>query len=110
MARTLILWALIALVPAINVRMICFEHPVETSAASECDDQCPRKKPASDDDTTGCVLVAGGCSALTAFVAGLPAPSAVALARPSVHIVDPPAAPDLYLPPLASPLSPPPKA
>lgn len=110
MPRTLTLWALVVLVAALNVRMICYTHPAGRSAAAECNGTCPRKAPAPDENTTGCVLVAGGCAAMAAFGEALPAPMPVTFARPSVVIIAVPSDQNLYLPPSASPLSPPPKA
>jgi hypothetical protein len=101
---------LIVLVPASNLRMICVDHAVGSAEVSAgCADLCPREQPQPDEDGTGCVLVAGGCSAISAFIVGLPTPSSAALAAPPANPLAPVREADLYRPPSSPPMSPPPK-
>src|SRR5689334_6694749 len=103
--------------------MICFDHQgsarrAAVSADAECDEFCPREAapnrqsreaaPASpDDESGGCLLVAGGCSAVAALIVGLPIPRGGEISKVSVSssIVD--LAPSIYLPPSFPPFSPP---
>ena len=115
MAKTLVICALAVLVPLTNLRMICVDHagPARASATvtanGACDEMCPRTPPAPTSAKTGCVLVAGGCSVVTAFVVALPAPSSAPLASPQATIVSFVSVPDLYHPPVRAPFSPPPE-
>lgn len=80
--RTFLLWLLIGLVPLANLQMVCFDHPGSLpgavdggSSAADCADLCPRERQSAPD--SGCVLVAGGCSALVAAVMAFDAPAAL---------------------------------
>jgi hypothetical protein len=110
--RHLLIWTLLALVPLANVRMICFDHDGVSAARSlpagaDCDDTCPREKPA--DQETGCLLVAGGCSAVMAFVVALSSPTTV-FAPPLATSHRVPDTRDLYTAPVLRTFSPPPEA
>lgn len=112
MIRRLLLWTLLAIVPLTNVRMICFDHAGGAGASvspsgGECDGMCPREQPSEPEG--GCLLVAGGCSAMMAFVVAVP-PPAVALAAPASSLVSAVEPRDLYLPPVLGTFSPPPEA
>ena len=110
--RTFLLWSLVLLVPVINLRMICVDHAVDAVAASgeaDCAELCLREGPPRDTSSAGCVLVAGGCSAVSALLVALPVPSTVTLAAPAVTFLTAGSDADLYLPPSPSRLSPPPR-
>jgi hypothetical protein len=116
-ARTFFLWTLVILVPLTNLRMICVDHAagsagrVAVSSPTECDEMCPRDGaplPENDRPENGCLLVAGGCSAVATFLVALPAPALALAAPPStIYAVVRPTL--TYLWPPARPFSPPPE-
>ena len=117
MVRTLFLWMLVILVPVTNLRMICVDHAAGTdgrasaSLPTECDEMCPRDdapRPDNDRSENGCLLVAGGCSALATFLMAVPAP-ALALAAPLSTIYADVRPTLTYLGPADRPFAPPPE-
>lgn len=104
-------------VPLLNLRLVCVDHTPSGGrraavSSATCDELCPRDAaPARGDETpdTGCMLVAGGCSAGTSVVIVLPPAPVQDLPRPTAVAVEPVAL-SPYHPPSVSPVSPPPKA
>jgi hypothetical protein len=116
-ARTLFLWTLVILMPLTSLRMICVDHSVRAAgraavfSPTECDEMCPRDGaplPENDRPENECLLVAGGCSAVTTFLVALPAP-ALAIAPPLPTIYADVRPPLTYLGPVVRPFSPPPE-
>ena len=113
--KTLFLWALLVVIPLTNVRMICIDHPrgkagmPGVSEPADCSEVCPRDAAPRPAPETGCVLVAGGCSAVTAFVVALPAPQTAPLSIPPATPVSAAPETDGYRPPAPSLVTPPPK-
>jgi hypothetical protein len=111
--RTFLLLVLVVLVPAMNLRMICVDHAGAASAASaeaDCTDLCPRQGRAPEPSSERCLLVPGGCSAVSALLVALPVPSPAALAAPAATFVTASREADLYVAPCPSRLNPPPRA
>ena len=117
--KTALVWTLMALVPFVNLQMICVDHPgdravLEAGSSSDpnCMDFCLRtqKPKAPVKAEGGCVLIAGGCSVLAALVVALPEPSP-SLAAPVGHAVaDMPLRHPRYLSPALQKRTPPPKS
>jgi hypothetical protein len=111
-SKTIVLWTLVTLLALSNLRMICVDHAIggpasaAVSLGADCTDMCPREP--APRPKTGCVLVPGGCSAVSAFVVALPPPSVV-LAPPPSRLVATTVGPDLYTAPAPALFSPPPE-
>ena len=115
--KTAVVWTLLALVPFANLQMICVDHGgngvIESGSSPnpDCTDFCLRAEAAPEpvQPETGCVLVAGGCSLLTALVVALPErwpPLAAPVENRDTAI---PIARMGYLSPALQTLTPPPK-
>jgi hypothetical protein len=106
--KTSFIGALVLLVALANVRMVCFDHSRLRRAPASCDEICPRTQPAASDAQQHCVLVAGGCSVISAFVVALPVPlvRVTALAATLLGVA---AEPGFYRSMVPPPASPPPE-
>jgi len=117
--KIVLLWALLLLVPFTSLRMVCVElagqRPASRASTSppECDDLCPRdaapQRNESSEDSPGCLLVAGGCSAVAALVVALPSPP-VPLPAPAATLIRMSADRELYAGPVPALAGPPPKS
>lgn len=114
-ARLIVTWAFVVVVPLLNLRLVCVDHlPSGGRRASvspaTCDELCPRDAAPGREATseTGCVLVAGGCSAGASVVIALPAAPVRGVPRPVAAAMAAMALSPYHAPAL-TPVSPPPK-